>query len=79
MTRFSRKITLARMLVLGSPLLMLGACAAPPPPPPCDACALARQAEATANQALTVAQQALAAAQSSRSTTSEMYQRSLRK
>jgi len=74
MTRLTRKglVTSARMFVLGTPLLLLGACAAPPP---CDACAVAARAEATANQALSVAQQALAA----RTTTSEMYQRSLRK
>jgi hypothetical protein len=75
MTKLTRKssITLARVLALGTPLLLLGACAAPPPP--CDACAVAARAEATANQALTIAQQALAA----RTTTSEVYQRSLRK
>jgi len=75
MTKLTRKssITLARVLALGTPLLLLGACAAPPPP--CDACAVAARAEATANQALSIAQQALAA----RSTTSEVYQRSLRK
>ena len=74
MTRLTRRglVTSARMFVLGTPLLLLGACAAPPP---CDACAVAARAEATANQALSVAQQALAA----RTTTSEMYQRSLRK
>jgi len=74
MTRLTSRglVTSARMLVLGTPLLLLGACAAPPP---CDACAVAARAEATANQALSVAQQALAA----RTTTSEMYQRSLRK
>jgi hypothetical protein len=66
-------LTLARVLALGAPVLLLGACAAPPPP--CDACAVAARAEATANQALTIAQQALAA----RSSTSDMYQRSLRK
>jgi hypothetical protein len=64
------------MLVLGTPLLLLGACAGPPP---CDACAVAARAEATANQALSTAQQALAAATASRTSTSEMYQRSLRK
>ena len=75
MTRLTRKnsVKLAAVLVLGAPLLLLGACAAPPPP--CDACAVAARAEATANQALTIAQQALAA----RASTSEMYQRSLRK
>jgi hypothetical protein len=74
MTRLTRRglVTSARMFVLGTPLLLLGACAAPPP---CDACAVAARAEATANQALSVAQQALAA----RTTSSEMYQRSLRK
>jgi hypothetical protein len=66
-------LTLARLVAFGTPLLLLGACAAPPPP--CDACAVAARAEATANQALTIAQQALAA----RASTSEMYQRSLRK
>jgi hypothetical protein len=66
-------LTLARVLALVAPALLLGACAAPPPP--CDACAVAARAEATANQALTIAQQALAA----RASTSEMYQRSLRK
>lgn len=79
MTKLKGKVTLGRMLVLGTPLLLLGACAAPPPPAPCDACALASQAQATANQALATAQQALAAAQSSRTTSSEMYQRGLRK
>jgi hypothetical protein len=75
MTKLTRKtsVTLARVLALGTPLLLLGACAAPPP---CDACAVAARAEATANQALSMAQQALAA---SRTTTSESYQRSLRK
>ena len=75
MTKLIRKtsVTLARVLALGTPLLLLGACAAPPP---CDACAVAARAEATANQALSMAQQALAA---SRTTTSETYQRSLRK
>ena len=72
MTRLLGKSSL--ILALGAPLLLLGACAAPPPP--CDACALAQQAQATANQALTIAQQALAA---SRTSTSEVYQRSLRK
>ena len=74
MTRLTRRglVTSARMFVLGTPLLLLGACAAPPP---CDACAVAARAEATANRALAVANQALAA----RATTSEMYQRSLRK
>ena len=74
MTKLTRKtsVTLARVLALGTPLLLLGACAAPPP---CDACAVAARAEATANQALNLAQQALA----SRTTTSEVYQRSLRK
>lgn len=74
MTRLTRKglVTSARIFVLGTPLLLLGACAAPPP---CDACAVAARAEATANQALAVANHALAA----RATTSEMYQRSLRK
>ena len=67
-------VTLARVLALGTPLLLLGACVAPPPP--CDACAVAARAEATANQALTIAQQALAA---SRTSTSEVYQRGLRK
>jgi hypothetical protein len=78
MTRLTRKgsVTLARMFALGAPLLLLGACAAPPP---CDACAVAARAEATANQALSTAQQALAAVSASRSSTSEMYQRSLRK
>ena len=47
-------LTLARVLALGAPVLLLGACAAPPPP--CDACAVAARAEATANQALTIAQ-----------------------
>jgi hypothetical protein len=79
MTKLKGKVTLGRMLVLGTPLLLLGACAVPPPAPPCDACALASQAQATANQALATAQQALAAAQASRSTSSETYQRSLRK
>ena len=67
MTRLTRRglVTSARMFVLGTPLLLLGACAAPPP---CDACAVAARAEATANQAL-----------AARATTSEMYQRSLRK
>ena len=76
MTRLMGKspLTLARLAALGTPLLLLGACAAPPPP--CDACAVAARAEATANQALTIAQQALAA---SRTSTSEVYQRSLRK
>jgi hypothetical protein len=76
MTKLTRQtsVTLARVLALGTPLLLLGACAAPPPP--CDACAVAARAEATANQALSIAQQALAA---SRATTSETYQRSLRK
>jgi hypothetical protein len=74
MTKLSRQtsVTLARVLALGTPLLLLGACAAPPP---CDACAVAARAEATANQALSIAQQAMAA----RATTSEVYQRSLRK
>lgn len=63
-------------LTVATPAL-LGACA--PVPPPCDACALAQQAQATANQALSTAQQALAAANASRSASSEMYQRSLRK
>jgi hypothetical protein len=73
MTKLSRQtsVTLARVLALGT-LLLLGACAAPPP---CDACAVAARAEATANQALSIAQQAMAA----RATTSEVYQRSLRK
>jgi hypothetical protein len=69
--------TFGRMLLLGAPLLALGACAVPPPAPPCDACALAAQAQATANQALATAQQALAAASASRATSSETYQRSL--
>ena len=75
MTRLTRRglVTSARMFVLGTPLLLLGACAAPPP---CDACVVAARAEATANQALSVAQQALAARTT---TSSEMYQRSLRK
>ncbi|TMJ59956.1 MAG: hypothetical protein E6G81_07740 [Alphaproteobacteria bacterium] len=70
MTRPTRKspTTLARMLILGTPLLLLGACAAPPPP--CDACAVAARAEATANQALSLAQQAMARS-------SQMYQRTL--
>ena len=72
MTRLLGKSSL--ILALGAPLLLLGACAAPPPP--CDACAVAARAEATANQAITIAQQALAA---SRTSTSEVYQRSLRK
>ena len=77
MIRLTRKgsVTLGRILVIGTPLLLLGACAAPPP---CDACAVAARAEATANQALTVAQQALAAASAPRPSP-EMYQRSLRK
>jgi hypothetical protein len=80
MTKLKGKVTLGRLLVLGTPLILLGACAVPPPPaPPCDACAVAAQAQATANQALATAQQALAAAQASRTTTSEAYQRSLRK
>lgn len=67
----TRSLTLARVLVLCSPALMLAACAPPPPPPvPCDACALAQQAQATANQALSTAQQALAKANA-------MYQRGL--
>jgi hypothetical protein len=76
MTKFTGKpsVTLGRLLIFGAPLLLLGACAAPPPP--CDACAVAARAEATANQALTIAQQALAA---SRTSTSEVYQRGLRK
>jgi hypothetical protein len=57
------------MLVLCTPLLLLGACAAPAPAA-CDACAVSARAEATANQALSVAQQALARA-------NEMYQRTL--
>ena len=77
MTKLKGKVTLGRLLVLGTPLILLGACAVPPPPP-CDACAVAAQAQATANQALATAQQALAAAQASH-TSSEMYQRSLRK
>ena len=82
MTRLTRKgsITLARMLVFGTPVLLLGACAAPPPPPPpCDACALAQQAQATANHALATAQEALAAANAARAEAARMYQRHLRK
>jgi hypothetical protein len=67
----TRSLTLARVLVLCAPALLLGACVPlPPPPGPCDACALAQQAQATANQALSVAQQAMARA-------SAMYQRGL--
>jgi hypothetical protein len=67
----TRSLTLARVLILCSPALLLGACAPPPPPPgPCDACALAQQAQATANQALATAQQALAKSNA-------MYQRGL--
>jgi hypothetical protein len=69
----TRPLTLARVLVLCSPALMLGACAPVPPPPPpmaCDACALAHQALATANEALSTAQQAMARS-------SRMYQRGL--
>jgi hypothetical protein len=68
----TRSLTLARVLILCSPALLLGACAPPPAPPPvpCDACALAQQAQATANQALSTAQQALAKANA-------MYQRGL--
>jgi hypothetical protein len=69
----TRSLTLARVLVLCSPALMLAACAEPappPPPPPCDACALAHQALATANEALSTAQAAMAKA-------SAMYQRGL--
>jgi hypothetical protein len=69
----TRSKTLARVLALSAPVLLLGACAAPPPPPPpCDACALAHQALATANEALSTAQAAMAKA-------SAMYQRGLRK
>lgn len=63
-------VTLARVLALGTPLLLLGACAAPPVAPACDACAAAARAEATANQALSLAQQAMARS-------SQMYQRTL--
>ena len=63
-------VTLARVLALGTPLVLLGACAAPPPAPVCDACAVAARAEATANQALSLAQQAMARS-------SQMYQRTL--
>jgi hypothetical protein len=62
-------VTLARVLALGTPLLLLGACAAPVAPA-CDACAAAARAEATANQALSLAQQAIARS-------SQMYQRTL--
>ncbi|HEV8679662.1 MAG TPA: hypothetical protein VGQ90_09830 [Stellaceae bacterium] len=69
-------VKLGLALAIGVPVL-LGACT--PVPPPCDACAIANQAQATANQALSTAQQALAAANASRSASSQMYQRSLRK
>jgi hypothetical protein len=79
MTKLTRKgsISLAGALVVGTPLLLLGACA--PPPPPCDACALAQQAQATANHALATAQEALAAANEARAASAKMYQRHLRK
>lgn len=78
MTKLTSPITLARLLLLSAPVLAIGACAAPPPEP-CDACAAAAHAQATADQALSTAQQALAAASASRTVSSEMYNRSLRK
>lgn len=79
MTKLTRKgsMSLAGALLVGAPLLLLGACA--PPPPPCDACALAQQAQATANHALSTAQQALATANEAKAEAARMYQRHLRK
>jgi hypothetical protein len=70
------RISLARVLLVCSPVLLLGACApTPPPPPPCDACA----AMSRANEAYTLAQQAETDAQAARAAASSMYQRSLHK
>jgi hypothetical protein len=68
MTRLTRKSSVT-MLVLATPLLLLGACAAPAPAA-CDACGAAARAQSTADQALATANQALARA-------SQMYQRTL--
>ena len=76
MTKFSRNhvMTVARGLLLCSPVLLLAACQPPPPPPAaaCDACAAAAHAQATADQALNLAQQAMSAS-------TRTYERGLRK
>jgi hypothetical protein len=85
MTRLTQvnPVTVLRALLLCAPVLALGACAAPPPPPPessaAQALEAAQHAQATADQALAAAQRAESEAASSRTASSEMYNRSLRK
>jgi cell division septation protein DedD len=83
MTRHTQQgsIKWVRMLVICAPAALLGACAPPPPPNVTAEQALttANRAEATATEALNAAHRAEAMAQSSRTQSSEMYQRTLRK
>lgn len=70
-----------RMLTVCAPALMLGACATTEASNATaeQALAAANHAQSTADEALTIARRAEAEARSSRTASSEMYQRTLRK
>ena len=77
----SALMKLTRVVLLCSPVLLLGACAQPQAagPTAAEAMQAAQAAQATANQALQTAQQAEADAQAAKTAASTMYQRSLHK